>query len=86
MSDTYIGVDWETEMVLNVVARKGRRALKDFTEDESKPRTGRINKALLDKVLLQLPAGASEDEMESKLEVLVAQFLREREKTKSATA
>jgi len=75
-----MGGDWETEMVLNVVARKGRQALKASTGDDSESGTCRINKALMDKVLLQLSAGASEDEMESKLEVVIAQFLQGKEK------
>ena len=85
MSNTYIGIDWETEMILNVIARKKRRSFKDFIEDESKSGTDRINKMLMDKILLKLPAGASEDEMESKLEVIVAQFLTTKEKKKWAT-
>lgn len=85
MSDTYIGVDWETEMILNVVARKGRQALKDCTEDEADSVIDRISKAIMNKALLQLPAGASEDEMQSKLEMIVTQFLEEKEKNKSAT-
>ena len=84
MSDTYIGTDWETEMVLNIVARKGWRAFPDFTEDDSMSGTGRINKLLMEKVLQQLPAGASEDEMESKLEAFITQFLREKEKKELA--
>lgn len=83
MSDTYMGVDWQTEMILNVVARKGRQAFKDGTEDESNSVIDRINKAIADKVFLQLPAGASEDEMQSKLEMIVSQFLED--KKKSAT-
>ena len=84
MSDTYIGVDWETEMILKVVARKERLALKYSLGDDSEYGMDRITKALMDKVLLQLPVIASEDEMESKVEAIVAQFLESQKKKKSA--
>ena len=84
MSDMYIEMNWEMEMILKIVARKERLALKYSLGDDSEYGMDRITKALMDKVLLQLPVTASEDEMESKLEAIVAQFLESQKKKKSA--
>lgn len=67
-----MGVDSETEMTLNVVARKEIRniSIPDDDECDSLP----FNKETMKQLLYRLPFCSSREDMESKLEILMEKF------------
>ena len=83
VSDTYMSVDWESELILNVSARQDKVGFKAILDDDSSSLS--IHKDMVKGALNQLPACVSEEEIEAEFAVIITKYqIHKMRKTKES--